>query len=127
MGYPNFGKVKTIVLPTPDENLSYEQYKEKFGIDLKDIVKIASNGLIILKPQNVFWLINDVDAHWETPSRLYTIISAYTSGYESGVSDGSLRIYFGGVPESSGIYLDIRCSKDKTLAIENFTVTTLED
>ena len=48
MAYPNFGKVKTIVLPfnlQDDNGISLDEYKEKYGIDIRDLFVLNSNGL----------------------------------------------------------------------------------
>lgn len=48
MSYSAFGKVKTIVLPiNGNEDLSYEQYKEKYGIDLKDVIYLQGTSIRI--------------------------------------------------------------------------------
>lgn len=42
-GYPNFGKVKTIVLPCDfREELTIDEYREKFGIDLREFISLGS-------------------------------------------------------------------------------------
>ena len=56
MGYPNYGKVKTIVLPIPKSVLtgtpiSFEDYKKNYGIDLADIIG-HDVGFIEKIPQN---------------------------------------------------------------------------
>ena len=57
MGYPNFGKVKTITLPIPSTYMTYKQYKEKYGIDLKNILFIDEvSKLIKLKPSRTLLL-----------------------------------------------------------------------
>ena len=43
MGYPNFGKVKTVVLPIPNEELTLDEYKEKYGIDLRELVTVSDD------------------------------------------------------------------------------------
>ena len=48
MGYPNFGKVKTVVLPLTDEALTINEYKEKYGIDLKQFIVLDDGGFITL-------------------------------------------------------------------------------
>ena len=43
MGYPAFGKVKTIVLPRPIDEVSLKQYRELYGIDLMKFIDVAGN------------------------------------------------------------------------------------
>ena len=48
MGYPNFGKDKTIVLPIDGDDIyTIESYKSKFGIDLRDILEIKDDYICI--------------------------------------------------------------------------------
>ena len=49
MGYPSIGKVKTIVLPCLGSGaplMTIESYKEKFGIDLRDILAIIDGRIV---------------------------------------------------------------------------------
>lgn len=46
MGYPNFGKVKTITLPIPERTMSFAEYKNAFGIDLEEL---ENTELLLLK------------------------------------------------------------------------------
>lgn len=49
-GYPNFGAVKTIVIPAlveSDGPYTLDQYKEKFGIDFRDFVTISPDGRFV--------------------------------------------------------------------------------
>ena len=39
MGYPNLGKVKTIVLPVPKSQMTRKEYFDAYGIDLASIIK----------------------------------------------------------------------------------------
>lgn len=48
MGYPQFGKVKDVVLPVPaNEPLSLDEYKERYGIDLRDFIEYYPDGVCI--------------------------------------------------------------------------------
>ena len=62
MGYPIFGKVKTVVLPCWNvddfDHLSNEQYKEKYGIDLEEIFELQEVGVPAIKTSG-FILIAD--------------------------------------------------------------------
>ena len=45
MGYPNFGKVKTIVLPIEDgdSGLTFDEYEKKYGLDIREIFRLYKN------------------------------------------------------------------------------------
>ena len=47
MGYPTIGKVKTIVLTfdlEDDDGISLDEYKQKYGIDIKEVFGLNSNN-----------------------------------------------------------------------------------
>lgn len=62
MSYPNFGKVKTIVLPLVDtgaNGITIDEYREKTGIDLRDIIAFdAPNGRIVFKTPALYLFEN---------------------------------------------------------------------
>ena len=59
ISYPSFGKVKTIVLPVPSDVLSVEQYKDRYGIDLKDILILDNDAKKIYVKTNACLFIRD--------------------------------------------------------------------
>ena len=95
MSYPPFGKVKTIVLPVPTEELTYSQYKEKYGIDLKDVLEL-SEGIIFFKSSKSTMILFDVTDIKETyHNQLLNLIPAgslpvTSSEYAEGSVDGRL-------------------------------------
>lgn len=49
MGYPNFGIVKTVVIPSLIElldadGITLDEYQKRFGIDLKNFIEIVSEN-----------------------------------------------------------------------------------
>lgn len=64
MAYPNFGKVKTIVVPLSEniDGITYDEYKEKYGLDLRDIfdIKILEGAVaqVSLKLKNTLYLVS---------------------------------------------------------------------
>lgn len=98
--YPNFGKVKTIVIPVPIEQLNINEYKEKYGIDLRDFVLLDKQyGRMYLKP-NAFYLIDFNTAVGSSLigeesanfAGLFPISKLNASAYVSGNVDAKLRI-----------------------------------
>ena len=61
MGYPNFGNVKTLVLPIPSERMSIDDYKEKYGINLRKLLKLHPEDGAITLETNALVLIRDID------------------------------------------------------------------
>ena len=47
MSYPAFGKVKTIVLPIPGEELTLNEYRDKYGIDLREFIKVTATNILL--------------------------------------------------------------------------------
>lgn len=127
--YPAFGNVKTLTLPIPDSNgLTIAQYKEKYGIDLKDILFISEidggmhllyNGLILLSDiDNSLW--NGFNAYGEYST---FPVSAYSySIYESENSNGLLSI--GYLNSSDGMVTGINflLPKDRPVSYDNIIV-----
>lgn len=108
MGYPIFGKVKTIVLPgnenTMTSQLTLEEYKKRFGIDLTDFIYLAENGNIDLKNcENTLFLGVDFNGI------LIPLSILSRSTYSAGSQSGSLTLGFknSGDEDYCGIVLHI--------------------
>lgn len=126
MGYPQFGNVKTVVIPVPKEDMSVQEYKNAYGIDLRDIVLLDKGlGNLYLKP-NTFYLVNFNTA---VGSSLITNESYLTSGmiaiskvesqsYESGVKNAQLLIK---TPDE-GYFLEIGVDKSLEFSYENMYI-----
>ena len=94
MGYPAFGKVKTITLPSPDESLTIEGYKEKYNIDLKDFIELIE-GNIKIKDEilNSSLILVMQSKYLGTTSPLVPVCrERVISSYEAGVSDAITRL-----------------------------------
>ena len=112
--YPPFGKVKTIVLPV--KNIPYgssiEEYKELFGIDLKDFIELDEDGYINFKPKpNDFYLLQ-----CEILGGGFVLLPIATVGrtkYVFGNTDGDLSLQ--GIENSEGIVFWVDSSDDFTL------------
>ena len=100
MGFPNFGKVKTITLPFTgyEVEMPISEYKEKYGIDLRELLRLdTAHGLILLKDDNSLVLLNKLGVGLRTP-----VIQ--TNAYVHNSSDGQLNIVYLTIsPETSDI------------------------
>lgn len=130
MGYPVFGKVKTIVLPTNlTQPVTIEEYKDLFGIDLKDfiyldadyhVIKIkAPNTMFLLDMNGLDYVFGNYGDHLESAHSI--MISSYTAGSDSATTflwtaNNSL--------EGEGIVLNI--DKDSPFSIDNLMVSISE-
>lgn len=131
--YPQFGKVKTIVLPIPSSPLTYQQYKEAYGIDLKDFLIVNSNGNLLLEKLPNTLLMFDVTSirllGYPGIPNLVSVGALPTERiqYAEGQTDGELRYYFSTYDNDSGkfvpvAYVYIRLDKDSERLIENFVI-----
>lgn len=127
MGYPNFGKVKTIVLPADHDEMTLEEYKQKYGIDIKSFLSISVSGggdkgrISLVIPSNIFILINGDDLAKAYNAPQYGGCQAITSidntDWDSGVSNAILILKGG-----HGVGLYITCNKDNELNFDNIRI-----
>ena len=127
MGYPQFGKVKTIVLPLPVNLISYSDYKKLFGIDLKDVLKLE-NGIITLKRGDYLPLIKDFMGE-SISGILYIapITNVTMQQYSEENTDAVLRLYYNGVAGDDGLALQFSIYKDEEFTFENIKIGYFED
>ena len=120
MGYPSFGKVKTIVLPIDaiDGEMTIEQYKEKYGIDLKDLIYLDElNKTILLKNKdNLLILVNDMSSNSYLP--IFCPPSISVQAWEEGNSNGNISF----LDNSNDFGVIIEISQDDNFKIENVKV-----
>lgn len=141
MGYPNFGQVKTIVLPfmtnSKDENTIFtiDEYKKDTGIDLRDFIVLRGNSiyfdsraLILATCFPSFLRKFDYENGGQTN---YAPLASVTYGaYESGVTDGLIYLDFKGLC-GTGFFGDvrmiIRILKEKSFEINNIDIVVTEN
>ena len=129
MSYPNFGKVKTIVLPCPDEPMSIEEYKNAYGIDLRGMIVLKDNNiefkndilessLILLRQSRA---VGDI-----TPLvPVMGVYSAYT--YESGVTPADTKLLTRYNNEENGYYgIQLKINEDVEFKLDNLLIQTME-
>lgn len=127
MGYPIFGKVKNIVLPCDTSDpLTLDQYKEKYGIDLKEFL-VVENNVIKFKADNSVIYIQTrneqgAQAVYGT-SFLCPVTSSLITAYESGQSSAKLMlgVYNNDEQDYCGIGLTI--DKDDEYTLDNVKVS----
>ena len=130
MGYPIFGKVKTLVLPLPNETYSIEEYKNKYGIDLTQFIKLNTNfGQIDFVPQlHTMICLEDIHGYGGEIFGTSKIVPALTnsfSQYVSGSQDGIFILGVYAIGEEALEGLEIRISKDKDFSMENVKISAL--
>ena len=125
ISYPQFGKVKTIVLPITqrmyeNDYSTLEDYKKDTGIDLKDIIMLTGSE-ILFKPEmkNCVFLTN-AQERYDTP--LIQPAAYFSQAYSSGNDDAVLGLY---VEHLEGETFGIAFTIDKGLSftIENLNIT----
>ena len=132
MGYPNFGKVKTIVLPVPANQMTYAQYKEKYGIDLKDFIELGSTSIRLKSNRNVFLIADFTEIKELLESYFPNLcpigsLPMYAQDYDDGVQDGCMRIYLCDFDESlnevvAHFMLQFLIPQDREFKFENMYI-----
>lgn len=118
MGYPNFGKVKTITLPMKDlpYGATLEDYKKLYGIDLKQWVRLSGGDTISLKlPENAFVLIQSGFGNIRN-SIASPILETGPKKYVANSDNGELVLYTN-IEKSEGLILYVE--SDREFTIEN--------
>ena len=135
MGYPNFGKVKTIVLPliaTPDGGITIEEYKKATGIDLSDFFQLRSEEIHFVADAHILGCVTksfmENYGYYYEGTNYVPMTDCARETYEEGATDGELSIVFdnafGGLETNGGIRFVI--SKDLPFALENIRIHCAE-
>ncbi len=141
MGFPNFGKVKTITLPIPHEPMSIAEYKAKYGIDLKEFLYISDDSNLYFKAipnTRILFDISEVlksfgsynNATLIDLSTMFTVDNG-SSAYVSGTTDGRkcycVRSYLGEENALTPEYVIVlKLDKSKELNLDNITIVGME-
>lgn len=123
MVYSNFGKVKTITLPFTgtEDGLTLDQYKERFGIDLLDIIELKDDFIQFKESRysnNLILLNHEYHGIYPAITRI--------KGYNSGTSSAYLNMVYltfddeDAVTIENGFYLTI--SQDAEFKAENIRI-----
>ena len=113
---------KEVILPLEKgDDLTIEQYKEKYGIDIREVMDITISGsqiVIYLKPFiNV--LFCSLESIGFAPSIVSRPIDGQVQEYDEGVNDGMYEFIFG---LNYGWRYQIVCPKDKEFTLENVKI-----
>ena len=124
MGYPIFGKVKTITLPLPAVNMSIEEYKNHYGIDLKPYIELMEDGNFWFVCDGYIILdVKDSDINFNhklTTIRYQNVLSFEYNEYIEGVQDG--QTYLRGLVYS----LLLQLPKNAPFTLDNIEVIGAE-
>lgn len=127
MSYENFGVVKTLVLPIPETEISVDEYKERFGIDLKEYL-ILQDGLIGFDFKNCIVYLSDYKNYvggivsGYTQNFVFPIACIKYQAWESGSNDGYLQL---GSYDSTQLVVDglhLFIERDKDFEIDNIKI-----
>ena len=130
MGYKNFQVTKELHLPIGDDDqeITLEQYKEKYGIDLSKYLSIESNYIIFNTPflEKLYLILMPrsqayIGSYGKVMTNLELIqIDEYEAGTKDAVS--ILGIY--SHDESGYFGIKFSLNKDDELDIKNIKVTS---
>ena len=130
VSYPIYGKVKTIVLPIPAGVLTLDQYKENYGIDLKEFIGLEANGAITMSfPRNTQVLLDAEDiagVNTFMPAikgSLLSISASISTSYSAGATDANITIGAYNYDDSGIIGLQIECDKDVSFELDNLKIS----
>lgn len=126
--YPNFGKVKTIVLPYVQEfdgiPATLDEFKEKTGIDLKPFVYLGAGGIVSLRAPNTMFLLNSDGAY----GKAYSLISAPNQidshTWEKDANDGDFILHIFDSNSNFDFTFSLIVDKDSDFLIDNVKITT---
>lgn len=131
MTYPNFGKVRTIVLPIDynDPSMSLEEYKDKYGVDISNFIFLdeGNHQIILSFPDFAQILLCEINyglvaingcPHIAQPNNLIV------SQWDSGNSDGRTTIFYAN--DVTGFGLSFAISQDDDFKIENIIIELYE-
>lgn len=122
--YPTFGKIKTIVLPTPDHPLTLEEYQEQFGIDLKGFLTLDSiTKCIEFHADNSLVLIKIIGA---VSQFLRCITSFDYTPFDEGNDDAVTILGWYNAPEEQYEGLRLIIDKDTSFSLANVKVSFYE-
>ena len=126
-GYKNNRATKTIILPIPmggEGDLSYQEYKERYGIDLKEVIDLdSSHGNVIFK-ENVILLIKSQDypnLPINVPPNNFII-----ADYESGSSDLDLQLWYQDSTAAMGYGVRFLISQDDPFDWDHLVIGPME-
>ena len=120
MGYKMPNVVKEIYLPiNVGDDLSVEDYREKYGINLKDFIALEGGYINIKFGISKVFL---VDLYIK---EVYPYIVLSQDGYESGSAEGASLLY--GNPEGQASFcIKFYIDKDDDFSIENVKIKYIE-
>lgn len=130
MGYKMPIVCKKIVLPIElGDSLSLEQYKEKYGIDLKNFIKLQSTGKIdLIAPDNTELILTDVGTDSPNYFGLFTgpITGLSQSAYIAGEQTGNTTISRIDIDMNVGFGINIFVDQADDFILDNVFVDYYE-
>ena len=124
MGYKMPIVCKEIYLPIPsDEDISLEEYKRLYGIDLKEFLSFVGNEILIRFPEStkVFFVYS---YPWLPQVGIPNNIRVQS--YVAGTTDAYTQILYSTIDGEFGFGLMFKVDRDSDLTIENVTVAGYE-
>ena len=130
MGYPNFGKVKTIVLSccNQDDEISIEEYKNRYGIDLKEFLSVNANKKTLeFKAKNSMVLVESTTvnlAGMDSTNILIPVTRSFMSAHDVDAGVDAVLILGGYNESESSIYgINFRVPHRKDLNLDNVVIS----
>lgn len=118
MGYPNFGKVRTLTLPFTgaEEEMSIDEYKKLYGIDLRDILALTPTSFEVNAPDSLILLANLTDSYFVQPAVIYRSANKREIDFVTmGLDDAKSLVIANG--------LILKIPEGKELSLDNILIT----
>ena len=129
MAYENFQVCKELYLPMPSENMTLEEYKKTYGIDLKPFIYIDGNeeGATIFVEFPLRAKVYLVHSEGTNFRSNVSMPNDYVQvDYEFEDTDGYTNILCKTITEDSGFGIQFFLSKDQELSVENIIVKPID-
>lgn len=128
MGYAIPIVCKEIYLPLPaGEEVTFEEYHEKYGIDLTEFIKLVGNEISFDFGLNKVYLVNTPEYKSITNKTVIDVVQpnySKTTGYVSGETTGETIIAYSDRfdLQESAIGFTLRINADEEFSIENIKI-----
>lgn len=131
MGYPAFGKIKTLTLPIPSQPMTLEEYKERYGIDLLEYVSLSDGGYINFNAHNSYVLLSETNYENEggddeivlnCTNIIIPIASVVVSVWDSGKNDAETKLGIYNPSDGTMGGLMFSVSKNQSFTLDNVKI-----
>lgn len=128
MSYKTFGKMKTITLPIDgsDQDLTLEEYKEKYGIELKKYIDLESGSIDLDFPSDALVLLQTLSTTGYA-LKIGFINSIPRHAWEEGNEDGYYMLISRDADDYNVFGIQLSIDKDDPLDFDHIKISNYEE